>query len=76
MEIRDHKGTRAKYAFTDHLQLQLGYSGTREVTGFRHPLATLRSQAPRSPGSPEKVFRNEGGGVGHLFQLATPASVT
>lgn len=35
MEIRDH---------TDHLQLQLGYSGTREVTGFRHSIRN--SQEP------------------------------
>lgn len=76
MEIRGHMGMWAKSVSTDPLQLQLGYSSPGESQASATPLGTLRSQAPGSPGSPEKVFRQEGGGVGHLFQLATPASVT
>lgn len=76
MEIRGHMGMWAKSVSTDPLQLQLGYSSPGLVTGFRHSIRNAQEPGAWEPGSPEKVFRQEGGGVGHLFQLATPASVT
>lgn len=71
MSMRDHMGIRA-----EHVSLQITSSSSQVTVALERcwaaPLGTLRSQVPRSPGSPEKVFRvrrEEGLGISSNLQL-------